>query len=90
MRDYEVTITERLSSVVAVRAENTDDAEDRARAMYRNSGVILTAEDYVDTEFSVIHDESEDADSVGSRKCICGNTRFTAQHPDKRAAMMKG
>ena len=72
MQEYKVKIIERLSTVVTVHAENADDAEDRVRSMYRNSDVVLTSDDYVDTDFSVIDQESYgNAGSQIGRKSAC-------------------
>ncbi len=53
MKEYQVKIIERLTAIVPVHAESADNAEERVRTMYRNSEIILTAENHVDTEFEV-------------------------------------
>ncbi len=60
MKKFRVTITETLSTSVEIEAEDEFDAEDKVQKQYNNSDIILTAEDYVDTEFSTTEIKSED------------------------------
>ena len=50
---YNVTINERLARTLQVEASSQEDAELVARRLYRNSNIILSADDYVSTEFVV-------------------------------------
>ena len=53
MKKYHIEVTETLSRVVEIVADNDDDAIEIARAMYRECDLVLDASDYVLTEFSV-------------------------------------
>ena len=54
MNEYNVKIIERLSTVVSVQADNIDDAENKVFSEYRDCEIVLTADDYLDTEFRVV------------------------------------
>ena len=54
MNKYKVKITELLQTTVMVEADNADSAGDMVRSMYRNSEIVLTADNYVHTEFTVV------------------------------------
>jgi hypothetical protein len=80
MSEYKIKITERLSATILVNTDNADTALERVQAMYKNSEIILTAENYVDTEFSVAGNESaENMEYVHDYICACGHTKFTAR-----------
>ena len=51
MNQYKVTITETLKAEINVEDEDYDDAVDKARQMYRNEEIILTADNYYDTDY---------------------------------------
>ena len=53
MKKYHIEVTETLSRVVEVVADNDADAIDIVRAMYRKCDLVLDASDYVLTEFCV-------------------------------------
>ena len=53
MKKYHIEVTETLSRVVEIVAENDDEAIEIARTMYRQCDLVLDASDYVLTEFSV-------------------------------------
>lgn|GEM_PF-1660716 len=57
MKDYKVKIIERLSTVVTVSEEDAGSAVERVQGMYRNSEIVLTADDFVDTEIKVVSDD---------------------------------
>lgn len=52
MKKFRIEITEVLSRIVEIEAENEDDAVETVWQMYRNCDVILDASDYVETEIS--------------------------------------
>lgn len=54
MKKYRIEVSEVLSRVVEVVAEDDTEALQIVKAMYRNCDLILDASDYVLTEFSVI------------------------------------
>ena len=53
MTKFRVEITEILSRIVELDADNEEDALELARRMYRNCDIILDSSDYVETEISV-------------------------------------
>jgi hypothetical protein len=53
MTKYRIVVTEVLSRIVEMEAENEDDAVEMVRQMYRNCELVLDASDYVETEISV-------------------------------------
>ncbi len=53
MKKYSIEVTEVLSRHVEVMAEDTDEAMNIARALYRDCVIVLDASDCVLTEFSV-------------------------------------
>ena len=53
MTKYRIEVTEVLSRIVEMEAENEDDAVEMVRQMYRNCDLVLDASDYVETEISV-------------------------------------
>ena len=54
MTKYRIEVTEVLSRIVEIEAENEDDAVEIVRQMYRNCDLVLDTSDYVETEISVI------------------------------------
>lgn len=50
---FEVTIEEHLSRKISVEASSVEEAEDLAWKKYYSSEVVLTSEDYVDTNIYV-------------------------------------
>ena len=53
MKKYSIVVTEVLSRVVDIMAEDKDEAIQTTRSMYRNCDIVLDASDYELTEFSV-------------------------------------
>ena len=56
MKKYRLEVTEVLSRIVEIVAEDEENAITTVKAMYRNCDIVLDASDYVLTEFSVIDD----------------------------------
>ncbi|GJG67794.1 hypothetical protein PRLR6025_12630 [Prevotella lacticifex] len=50
---YNVTINETLARTLQVEADSPKDAESAVNRLYLNSGIILSADDYVSTEIAV-------------------------------------
>ena len=46
MSEYQIEICEILSRIVTISADNVDDAIDIVKQQYRNSDIVLNAEDY--------------------------------------------
>lgn len=59
MKKYRIEVTEVLSRVVEIVADNNEEAMRTAKAMYLNCDIVLDASDYVVTEFSVKDEKSE-------------------------------
>jgi len=81
VKDYQVKIIERLSTVVTVREEDAGSAVERVQGMYRDSEIVLTADDYVDTEIVVITDDENTEPAEGAKplpgsRCSCGSNEF--------------
>ena len=53
MKKYRIEVTEVLSRIIEMDAENEDEAVEMVRQMYRNCDLVLDASDYVETEISV-------------------------------------
>ena len=53
MTKYRIEVSEVLSRIVEMEAENEDEAVEIVRQMYRNCELVLDASDYVETEISV-------------------------------------
>lgn len=53
MKKYRIEVTEVLSRIVEMVAEDEEEALQHVKAMYRNCDLVLDASDYVKTEFSV-------------------------------------
>ena len=53
MKKYRIEVTEFLSRIVEIAAEDDKNALQTVKAMYRNCDLVLDASDYVETEFSV-------------------------------------
>jgi hypothetical protein len=51
-----VEIMETLTKIVEIDAANDDEAINIVKKMYRNSEIIMDADDYWETEFAVIED----------------------------------
>ena len=54
MKKYRIEVTEVLSRIVEIAAEDDAEAMQIAKAMYRDCELMLDTSDYVLTEFSVI------------------------------------
>lgn len=48
---YKIEITETLQKIVELEADNKEDAMHKVMKMYKNSEVILDANDFVDLDF---------------------------------------
>ncbi len=58
MRKYHVHITETLHTIVAIEANSSDEALEKAKDMYRNEEIVLTSENYVGTDYVVAEDDN--------------------------------
>ncbi len=57
---YSYEIVETLSKVVSIDASTEDEAYKKLKEMYRNSEVILDADNYVATEIELLQDNVSD------------------------------
>lgn len=58
-KKFTVEITETLQRQIEVKANNEDEAEQTVRDMYRNEEIVLSSDDYIDTEFEVLSSGEE-------------------------------
>ena len=57
MREYKVEVTETLSQVITVEADNEEDALDIVRDSYFNEELVLDSSDYIDTDFQIYEEQ---------------------------------
>lgn len=57
MKKYYVEITETLQKQIPVVTDSEEEAIKIIREKYKGQGIILTSEDYIDTEFSIYKTE---------------------------------
>ena len=50
MKNYKIEIQELLSRIIEIEAPSTEEAIDKARAMYRAEEIVLGGDDCVGTE----------------------------------------
>lgn len=55
-REYQVEITETLQKIVTIKAESPNDAWRMVREMYSDEEIVLTSEDYIDTDICVLEE----------------------------------
>ncbi|WP_195295808.1 DpnD/PcfM family protein [Faecalitalea cylindroides] len=60
MKKYSVEITETLQRQVTVIAQTRDEAEQKVREKYQNEEIVLSNQDYIDTDFHVIKERTID------------------------------
>lgn len=56
MKKYKVEITETLKRVIEVQAQSAKDAVELIKQKYKNQEIILSENDYVDTEIDLLVD----------------------------------
>lgn len=54
MKKYLVEITETLQKQITVLANSREEAEQKIKERYKKEDIILTEDDYIDTDFHVI------------------------------------
>lgn len=59
MKKYKVEITEILSKIVGVFADNEDEAAHKVSERYWDEKYVLDSSNYVDTEFSIVEGKME-------------------------------
>lgn len=50
MKTFEIEIKETLSKIIKIEANSIEDAIEKATSLYNNEELILSSEDYCDTE----------------------------------------
>ena len=58
MKKYSIEVSEVLSRIVEVEAENEMDATAEVRRLYRKCAIVLDDSDYITTEISVKDEKS--------------------------------
>ena len=51
--NYKIEIKETLSRIIDIEAENEEGAIKEVKKQYMNENIVLTADDYTDTEFKI-------------------------------------
>jgi hypothetical protein len=54
---YKVEIKETLARIIEIEAENEDEAYMKVKEQYKKCEIVLTAEDFIDVEISVLKEE---------------------------------
>lgn len=54
MNKYKVEIEETLARIIEIEAENEDEPYMKVKEMYKKCEIVLTAEDFIDVEISVL------------------------------------
>ena len=70
MKFYKVLITETLQRAVIVEAKSEAEAHDRAEDAWKNTEVILDAEDFQGVEFFVLGESNDEACERLDRKKV--------------------
>ena len=58
MKTYYIRVTETLDRIVEVHAEDLSEALQKAEDAYYNGEIVLDSEDYVDTQFNDVTEET--------------------------------
>ena len=63
MPEFQIEITETLSRIVSVKANDINEAIQKVREQYRQSDIVLDSEDFITVDFneidnSVVHPQS--------------------------------
>jgi len=57
MNEYRVEITEALQRIVAINAENENDALAKIKEAYYTEDIVLDSSDFIDVDFNLIRIE---------------------------------
>lgn len=57
MNKYNVEIEETLARIIEIEAENEDEAYMKVKKLYKKCEIVLTAEDFIDVEISVLDED---------------------------------
>lgn len=55
-REYQVEITETLQKIITVKAASPNDAWKMVSNMYSDEEIVLTSEDYIDTDICILEE----------------------------------
>ena len=55
-REYQVEITETLQKIITVKAASANDAWKMVSNMYSDEEIVLTSEDYIDTDICILEE----------------------------------
>ena len=50
---YKIEIKETLSKIIEIEADSEEGAIKKVKKQYMNENIVLTADDYTDTEFKI-------------------------------------
>ncbi len=54
MKTFEIEIKETLSKIIEIEANSIDAAIEKATSLYNNEEIILSSDDYFDTEIGLL------------------------------------
>ena len=57
MKEFKVEITETLSKIVEIQANDVDEALEAIKEMYYKELIILDSRDFVDKEINMVNNE---------------------------------
>ena len=59
MNKFKIEITETLSKIIEVDADNIEEALERVETMYKEEKIILDSSDFIDKEIKLFNDEND-------------------------------
>lgn len=59
MNKFKIEITETLSKIIEVEADNIEEALERVETMYKEEKIILDSSDFIDKEIKLFNDEND-------------------------------
>ena len=70
MKEFDVTITEKLQAVVTVQAETAQEAEQMVNDQWRSGDHVLDADNFIDVEFEVSKERELAQEKAQSDKAL--------------------
>ncbi len=59
MNKFKIEITETLSKIIEVEADDIEEALERVETMYKEEKIILDSSDFIDKEITLFNDEND-------------------------------
>ncbi len=59
MNKFKIEITETLSKIIEVEADDIEEALERVETMYKEEKIILDSSDFIDKEIKLFNDEND-------------------------------